>query len=70
MNYYIWSIENNLWWRQNASGYTHLQAEAGVYTEAHAIEILRDANRYIPNRPQEAMVPAENKEPNDFHFGG
>ena len=40
----IWSIEHTAWLAPNARGYTRDLNQAGVYTQARAREIVKDAN--------------------------
>lgn len=59
MQFYIWSLEHDAWWGPNQSGYVQDKSNAGIYTEQVALEIVIGANKYLPNRPNEAMVPIE-----------
>jgi len=52
MEYLIWSIEHEGWWRPDECGYTAVHTEAGRYTQARADEIVRRA------RGNECRVPA------------
>lgn len=52
--FYIWSVEHNAWWRPHERGYTQSVAEAGVYHEARAKEIVKSANIVSFN---ECMIP-------------
>lgn len=52
--YKIWSIEHNLWWGSNSSGYTNNLEKAGVYTKTKAKEICKSANRVVTD---ECMIP-------------
>ena len=54
MNYVIWSIEHDAWWRPAKWGYTTVLAEAGVYSEAEARQIVQRANIRSFN---ECMIP-------------
>lgn len=53
-NYVIWSIEHNAWWAPNWNGYTPSLQEAGIYIEAEAAKIVRQANIVSFN---ECMIP-------------
>ena len=44
MKYLIWSIERNMWWRQNRHGYTSQMIDAGQFSEPEAIKICNEAN--------------------------
>jgi hypothetical protein len=64
MNYVIWSIEHDAWWGPARIGYTRAIAEAGVYGEWEAREIVKRANGagISPDRPDgfqfhECMIP-------------
>ena len=49
-------MQHSAWWRSHSSGYTLSKAEAGLYEEAKAFDIVRNGNwRDIVN---EALVPA------------
>ena len=63
MKMLIWSIEHGQWWRMNSQGYTPHRNAAGVYTLAQATEIVNSANIACGNTPNEAMVPADEYEP-------
>jgi len=39
--YLLWSNKHQMWWRASSQGYTDDIAEAGRYTEWHAIEKVR-----------------------------
>jgi len=41
--YLIWSGHKRMWWRENYRGYTPQATEAGKYTRAEALSILRDS---------------------------
>lgn len=45
--YLIWSNEHRAWWRPEAQGYSTLISAAGRYDQEEAIEICRNANRFI-----------------------
>ena len=60
--YLIWSFEHDAWWAPRSNGYVRDFEEAGIYGEAQALQIVRDANRFSQNRdlvrkPNEALVP-------------
>ena len=44
----VWSEEHGGWWRPGRSGYTPSLELAGRYTEAEAVAIEAQANRYLP----------------------
>lgn len=56
----IWSNEHNGWWGNNRSGYTQNIDHAGRYTSKEAIQIVMDANKFIPAHklPHEVLTPA------------
>lgn len=56
MKFVIWSIEHDAWWRPASCGYTRSVAEAGVYGEVEAREILTRANLVAFN---ECLIPVE-----------
>lgn len=39
MNYLVWSVVNNAWWRGGRAGYTHRLEAAGRYSRDEAISI-------------------------------
>ena len=43
----IWSNEHDGWWRPMRCGYTSFKELAGWYDLDEAIEICKDANKYI-----------------------
>ena len=49
----IWSNEHNGWWRPNECGYTDFKELAGYYDLDRAIEICKNANRFIVYNKQE-----------------
>jgi hypothetical protein len=51
----VWSFEHAGWWRSGGWGYTPDLAEAGHFTEAEALRIEADANRYARVRNEQAM---------------
>lgn len=53
----VYSREHNLWWRPNASGYTHHMSEAGRYSQADATKHCLSRSRG-DDGPPEFMVPA------------
>jgi len=55
MKYAIWSFQHKSWWRPARFGYTCLKAEAGLYEEDEAFEIVRDAN--LMEEICECLVP-------------
>jgi hypothetical protein len=55
----IWSIEHNAWWKPNQNGYTQEKTGAGRYTFEQACKIVRIANIYSNNAPNEAMIKYE-----------
>jgi hypothetical protein len=58
MNYYIWSMEHGAYWRPNGNGYTTDRSQAGIYTEAEAIDYCERANQFVEEgQPHEAMIP-------------
>lgn len=52
----IWSIEHNAWWRWNHAGYTPWKMGAGRYSYEEALEIVRKANEFRVDTPNEAMI--------------
>jgi len=48
MDWVIWSEEHGGWWSPGRAGYTQRLDDAGRYTEAQAIAIETQANRYRP----------------------
>ncbi len=47
MEYWVWSIEHNMWWRPNHMGYTNDLSKAGKYNLAQAQRICEEANEYL-----------------------
>jgi hypothetical protein len=64
MKFLIWSNEHKAWWGPNWNGYTPFRYQAGVYHQATAISICRDANRgqNINDLPNEMMFPVDTVE--------
>lgn len=60
MYYIIWSIEHGGWWKDRENGYTKEKAEAGVYHQKRAFEIIESANINDNDVPNEALVPVSN----------
>jgi len=56
MEYVIWSIEHQAWWRAGRMGYAITLAEAGRYGEREAAAIIKKAN-YPPGTFHECMIP-------------
>lgn len=57
--YLIWSIEHEAWWMPNRRGYTRSRKEAGKYNEEDALSIVKNANIYSTDIPNEAMIEEE-----------
>lgn len=61
MEYLIWSIEHQAWWKYRARGYSKNVADAGLYTLEEATRVCLDANRFRAEKPEqppnEAIVP-------------
>jgi len=55
-DYYIWSYENNAWWKPYNMGYTTDLRAAGKYAEDEAVHIVTNANQCCGNKPNEAFV--------------
>lgn len=56
--YRIWSFEHRAWWKPNGRGYTGSITEAGIYPEEEAEEIVRNANKFLPEgKVNEEMRP-------------
>lgn len=55
-HYKIWSIEHDAWWAPACCGYLKSRAEAGIYSEGEALDIVRNANIGLHDVPNEAMV--------------
>lgn len=55
----IYSKEHDAWWRPKHNGYTPNRAEAGKYTLAETIDILRQANHTDLDHPQEFAIPVD-----------
>lgn len=49
----IWSNEHNGWWRPMKCGYTSFKELAGYYNLDEAIEICKNANKYISYNKQD-----------------
>lgn len=56
INYYIWSLEHQSWWKPGHCGYTPRIIEAGKYSEAEANKILERANIVDT---QEIIIPVK-----------
>lgn len=54
--WFIFCHERKMWWRANECGYTENIEEAGIYSFDHARMLIREANSYIDNVPEETMV--------------
>lgn len=52
----IWSEEHQSWWRPGRHGYTAQMMAAGLYSEAEAVQISREAN--YAGQFNEAPIPA------------
>lgn len=52
----IWSMEHEAWWGPNHREYFTLKSSAGRYTFDEACEIVRSANKYRGDNPNEAMI--------------
>lgn len=46
--YLIWSQEHGAWWGRDAMGYTRSILNAGRYSHAEAIQMVKDANAHLP----------------------
>lgn len=57
MEFLIWSMEHDAWWRPGHMGYTRNVAEAGHYSDQESRDILKRAN--YPRRCNEARIPVE-----------
>jgi hypothetical protein len=57
MQFYIWSIEHNAWWKPNGYGYTTDINQAGIYNQEEAYKIIHAANICCTNNPKETLVP-------------
>jgi len=54
----IWSEEHGAWWAPGRSGYTRSMRKAGRYQRAEAVEIVDNANRYLPEGEfNEVLMP-------------
>lgn len=53
----IWSFEHQAWWMPRQSGYTTYRESAGIYLFDEAFTIVKEANQFMKNLPNEAMVP-------------
>jgi hypothetical protein len=58
----IWSIEHGAWWRPKQCGYTQSRLEAGIYSYKEAVKIVKEANKFTKDMPNEAMVPVDREE--------
>jgi hypothetical protein len=54
MEFVIWSIEHNAWWRPDECGYCEKVTDAGRYSRARATAIVRQANIVACH---ECMIP-------------
>lgn len=61
MNYLIWSIEHDAWWKPGWHGYTSDINEAGMYSKDEAERIVKNANAH--GSFNECMIPQECTEP-------
>jgi hypothetical protein len=55
----IWCHERDMWWKPNRQGYTFYLNEAGHYSYMDACEIVKEANQYSTDAPQESMMEAD-----------
>lgn len=51
----VWSHKHQQWWRPNQMGYTTQLHDAGVYTEAEALDIQARSNANPTSQRSEAM---------------
>lgn len=54
----VWSIEHDAWWGPNYRGYKKARSSAGRYTYEEATAIVRSANQFTGDAPNEGMVLA------------
>lgn len=58
LDWIIWSHEHQAWWKAGRNGYSEFRKDAGIFTLDEALEICRNANCWIKDRPEETMLPA------------
>lgn len=70
----VWSNEHRAWWRANHAGYTTALLGAGLYTEAEAKEIEREAGHAsrADRKPEKAFTLTQalrggGDRPDDMH---
>ena len=54
----VWSHKHQQWWRPNQLGYTDQLHDAGVYTEAEALDI-QSASAHGPTHQRSEAMPLE-----------
>lgn len=57
LHYLLWSNKHAAWWRPAGRGYTEDIAQAGAYTEAQAIEAVRQS-AFCQDRTQVTLMVA------------
>lgn len=53
----IWCHERQQWWKPSCCGYTYKIQDAGRYSFEEALRIVKSANIYMEDIPDESMVP-------------
>jgi hypothetical protein len=63
MDWLIWSIEHNAWWKPDARWYTTHRDQAGRHDTKLALKYVWEANkgRRADRPPDEALVPADDE---------